>query len=275
VRYTVSATNADSADPATADTVLRVAHPGQANHNGGQLQFGPDGMLWIGTGDGGGGGDPDGNGQNKHSLLGKMLRLDVDGASGYAIPADNPFATDTSGAPEVWAWGFRNPWRFSFDRVNGDLYIADVGQDFWEEIDIATAASGRGRGANYGWNRMEAMHCYPHDANEACDKTGLVLPAVEYFHGFGACSVTGGYVYRGTSVPALTGFYLFGDYCTGTVQAIKYSGTVITDQRDITSKVSPGSNISSFGEDARGDVFVMSLNGSVYRIVATDSTAIP
>ena len=161
VRYSAAASDPDSADEATADTILKIAHPGQSNHNGGQLQFGPDGKLWIGTGDGGGGGDPAGNGQNKHALLGKLLRLDVSGASGYTIPADNPFATDTSGAPEIWSYGLRNPWRFSFDRQTGDLYIADVGQNQWEEVDVAVTAVQRGRGANYGWNIMEGTHCYP------------------------------------------------------------------------------------------------------------------
>jgi glucose/arabinose dehydrogenase len=194
VRYNVSS-NPDSADEATADTVLKVPHPGQSNHNGGQLQFGPDGMLYAGTGDGGGGGDPDGNGQNKHALLGKILRLDVNGASGFAIPADNPFATDTSGAPEVWSYGLRNPWRFSFDRQNGDLYIADVGQNVWEEVNVATtAATQRGKGANYGWDIMEGTHCFP---SGPCTNPG-VLPFVEYAHVGGACSVTGGYVYRGS-----------------------------------------------------------------------------
>ncbi len=276
VRYNVSSSNPDSADPATADTVLKVAHPTYGNHNGGQLQFGPDSMLWIGTGDGGGGGDPDGNGQDRHSLLGKMLRLDVNGASGYAIPTDNPFATDTSGAPEVWSGGLRNPWRFSFDRQTGDLYIADVGQDRWEEVNVVSTANGRGRGANYGWNRMEGTHCYPQDPNEACNKAGLVQPVTDYIHAFGACSVTGGYVYRGPTVPALLGFYVYADHCAGFVQAFKYTGSGITDLRDISSRVSPGGSISSFGEDARGDVYIMTLNGPVYRIVLNpDTLAIP
>ena len=268
VRYTVSS-DPDSADPATADTVLKIAHPGQANHNGGQLQFGPDGMLYIGVGDGGGGGDPNGNGQNPHALLAKLLRVDVNGASGYAIPADNPFADGVSGAPEVWSGGLRNPWRFSFDRSTGDLYIADVGQDTWEEVDVASSTSGRGRAVNYGWNIMEASHCYPHDANEACTKTGLTSPVLEYLHAFGSCSITGGYVYRGTRVSLLAGYYLFADYCSGMVHAFKYTGSGISNPLDLTQVISPGSAVSSFGQDPKGDVYVMSLNGQVYRIVAS------
>ncbi|HYR13887.1 MAG TPA: PQQ-dependent sugar dehydrogenase, partial [Mycobacterium sp.] len=190
VRYNVSS-DPDSADAATADTVIKVAHPGQTNHNGGQLQFGPDGMLFAGTGDGGGGGDPAGNGQNKHALLGKLLRLNVSGASGYSIPTDNPFATDTSAAPEVWSYGLRNPWRFSFDRTTGDLYIGDVGQNRYEEVDAAPTAVQRGRGVNFGWNIMEGMHCYP---NDPCTSVGQ-LPVVEYAHFGGTCySITGGYM---------------------------------------------------------------------------------
>src|SRR5882762_4611052 len=154
LRYNVSS-DPDSADEATADTILKVPHPGQSNHNGGQLQFGPDGMLFAGTGDGGGRGDPNGNALNKHALLGKLLRLDVSGASGYTMPADNPGATDTSFAPEVWSYGLRNPWRFSFDRLNGDLYIGDVGQDTYEEVDYELHHSA---GKNYGWNIMEGLH---------------------------------------------------------------------------------------------------------------------
>jgi len=261
VRYTVSS-DPDSADEATADTILPVPHPGQANHNGGQLQFGPDGMLWVGTGDGGGTGDPDGNAQNKHALLGKLLRLDVSGASGggYTIPADNPFATDTSGAPEVWSYGLRNPWRFSFDRENGDLYIGDVGQNRFEEVDVSPTAVQRGRGANFGWDIMEGKHCYP---NDPCTTTGI-LPVVEYAHGFGTCSITGGYVYRGSALPVMVGHYFYADYCDGSVHSIRYPGN--TDQLD-WQILSPGSQISSFGQDSRGELYIMSLRGTVYRIV--------
>jgi len=264
VRYNVSATDPDSADPATADTVLKIAHQLAENHNGGQLQFGPDGMLWAATGDGGGAGDPEGNGQNKHALLGKLLRLNVDGASGYTIPADNPFKNDTSAAPEIWSWGLRNPWRFSFDRLNGDLYIADVGQDLYEEVDIAPTAVQRGRGRNYGWNVMEGTHCY---LVTTCSATGMSAPILDYPHTGGACSITGGYVYRGQSAPSLTGLYLYSDYCAGFVRAFKFTGNGITDAHDITAQLDPGNAVSSFGEDAKGDVYIMTLNGPVYRIV--------
>ena len=269
VRYNVSS-DPDSADPATADTVLQVAHSQYANHNGGQLQFGPDGMLYAGLGDGGSGGDPNHNGQNRHALLGKLLRLDVDGASGYAIPTDNPFATDTSGAPEVWAWGLRNPWRFSFDTNNGDLYIGDVGQDTWEEVDVAAALTGGGRGTNFGWNNMEGFHCYPPDPNDACNRTGFASPVVEYTHANGACSITGGYVYRGSKVSLLKGYYLLADYCAGFVRAFKFlGGSNISAPLNLTTAISPGSEVSSFGQDARGELYMMTLGGPVYRIVVT------
>ena len=262
VRYTVSS-DPDSADEATKDTVLRVAHPGQDNHNGGQLQFGPDGMLWVGTGDGGGGGDPAGNGQNKHALLGKLLRLDVNGASGYAIPADNPSGSDTSFAPEVWSYGLRNPWRFSFDRSTGDLYIGDVGQDTWEEVDVSPTAVQRGRGVNFGWNIMEGRHCYP---NAPCDSTHSVLPVLEYPHVLGGCAVTGGYVYRGAAfgATAMVGQYFYADFCNGEVHSFAYPGGA--GLVDWSSLLSPGPNISSFGQDAKGELYILQLSGKVYRI---------
>jgi glucose/arabinose dehydrogenase len=260
VRYKVSS-DRDSADEATADTILRVAHPGQSNHNGGQLQFGPDNMLWLGTGDGGGGGDPDGNGQNKHALLGKLLRLDVSGASGYTIPANNPFATDTSGAREVWSYGLRNPWRFSFDRQTGDLYIGDVGQNRYEEVDVSTTSAQRGRGVNFGWNIMEGLHCYP---NDPCTTIGQ-LPVVEYPHLGNACSITGGYVYRGSALPDLAGNYFYADYCDGSVHSIQYPTN--TTPGDWTTLLSPGGSISGFGQDARGELYILQLTGPVWRIV--------
>jgi glucose/arabinose dehydrogenase len=262
VRYNVSS-DRDSADAATADTVIKIAHPGETNHNGGQLQFGPDNMLWAGTGDGGGGGDPDGNGQDKHALLGKLLRLDVSGASGYAIPADNPGQTDTSFAPEIWSYGLRNPWRFSFDRSTGDLYIGDVGQNRYEEVDVATTALQRGRGANYGWNIMEGKHCYPSDP---CTAVGVV-PVAEYPHFGGTCSITGGYVYRGSALPVLAGNYFYADFCDGTVKSIQ--GASGANPGDWTNLLSPGGNISSFGQDARGELYVVQLDGPIWRIVPT------
>jgi glucose/arabinose dehydrogenase len=265
VRYLVSAADSNVADSLSADTVLAVAHPGQANHNGGQLQFGPDGMLYAGLGDGGGGGDPDGNGQDRHALLGKILRLNVDGASGYTIPATNPFATDTSAAHEIWALGVRNPWRFSFDRQTGDLYIGDVGQGAWEEVDVQPAASAGG--VNYGWNVMEGQHCYP-PGTTGCNQSGLTLPVLEYDHPTG-CSITGGYVYRGARVPLLSGQYLYADYCTHFVRSFVYSAGQATSLRNWTPQLDPGGNISSFAQDQRGELYIMTLGGSLYRIVPT------
>ena len=265
VRYAVSTADPNVADPVATDTVLKVVQP-YSNHNGGLLLFGPDGKLYVGLGDGGSGGDPQGNGQNKHALLGKLLRLDVDGASGYTIPPTNPFVGDTSAAPEIWAWGLRNPWRFSFDRQSGDLYIADVGQGAWEEVDVEPA--GGPGGVNYGWNVMEGMHCY---TGTTCNQAGLTLPVIEYGHTGGACSVTGGYVYRGTRVPALAGHYLYADFCAGFVRSFRYVGSAATDARDWSQRLSPagggGGSVSSFGEDARGEVYVMTLGGALYRIV--------
>jgi glucose/arabinose dehydrogenase len=265
VRYLVSA-DPNVADSLAADTVLKQAQP-FSNHNGGLLLFGPDGKLYVGLGDGGSGGDPQGNGQSRRTLLGKILRLGVDGTNGYTIPADNPFATDTSARPEIWAYGLRNPWRFSFDRLTGDLYIADVGQNAWEEVDVASATSGRGKGLNFGWNVMEGMHCYP--SGTGCNQTGLTRPLLEYGHSGGACSVTGGYVYRGTAVPSLVGHYLYADYCAGFVRSFRYVGGQASDQRDRTAQLDPNGNVSSFGEDSRGELYVMTLGGSLYRVIET------
>jgi hypothetical protein len=262
VRYVVSA-DSNVADSLSGDTVLAVPHPGQSNHNGGQLQFGPDGKLYAGLGDGGGGGDPDTNAQNRHRLLGKLLRLDVAGASGYTIPADNPFATDTSAAPEIWALGLRNPWRFSFDRQTGDLYIGDVGQGAWEEVNVQQAPGVGGR--NYGWNTMEGLHCYP-PGTATCNQTGLALPVLEYDHQIG-CSITGGYVYRGTRVPVLSGQYLYADFCSHFVHALSFSGGQVIDI-DLTTQLDPHGDVSSFAEDGRGELYIITLGGSLYRIVA-------
>jgi glucose/arabinose dehydrogenase len=261
VRYLISS-DPDSAIETSADTILKIAHPGQSNHNGGQLQFGPDGKLWVAIGDGGGGGDPDDNGQDKHALLGKLLRLDVDGTSGYTIPSDNPGASDTSFAPEIWAYGLRNPWRFSFDRQTGDLYIADVGQGAWEEVNVATVTAQRGKGANYGWNIMEGSHCYPADP---CTSVGT-LPTIEYPHTNGACSISGGYVYRGSAVPILAGHFVYADYCTGNVGSFKYPSTAKVDW---SPQLRPGTGVSSFGQDIRGELYILQLNGPVWRIVPT------
>jgi len=261
VRYLVSA-DSDVADATSGDTVLAVPHPVNDNHNGGQLQFGPDGFLYAGLGDGGGGGDPDTNGQNAHRLLGKLLRVDVSGASGYTVPPTNPFANGVAGAPEVWAWGLRNPWRYTFDRQTGDLYIADVGQDQWEEVDVA--AAGSAGGVNYGWNIMEGKHCYN---ASTCNMTGLTLPVLEYSHASG-CAIVGGYVYRGSAVPALAGRYLYSDNCTSFVKSFRYTAGLATELKDYSADVGSLSGVSSFGQDARGELYVLTLGGAVYRIVA-------
>ncbi len=254
-RYTVSG-DPNYADKNSATQILVIPQP-QANHNGGQLQFGPDGYLYIGMGDGGGQGDQHGsigNGQNRNVLLGKLLRIDVTHQDTYAIPPTNPFNT------EVWAFGLRNPWRFSFDRATGDLYIADVGQDTYEEVDFQPAASKGGE--NYGWRSMEGRHCY--DPQEGCDQTGLVLPVAEYSHAVGGCAITGGYIYRGAQYPVLQGQYFFGDYCTGIMWSLQRAG----DQWQMTKRLESGLHISSFGEDVYGEIYVIDLGGGVYRLSA-------
>jgi len=257
-RYTVSA-DSNVADSTSHKLILFVKQP-YANHNGGLVMFGPDGMLYIGMGDGGSGGDPQNRAQNPDSVLGKLLRIDVDGGDPYAIPADNPFAT-SGGAKEIWALGLRNPWRYSFDRSAGLLYIGDVGQNLWEEVDVAPAGSA---GLNYGWNIMEGNHCY---GSGTCSSGGLVLPAVEYDHSNGQCAVIGGFVYRGTRSPALAGQYFYADLCAAWVRSFTYAGGAVTGRTSWTLKVNLGS-VLSFGEDARGEVYVLSSNGTVYGISA-------
>jgi glucose/arabinose dehydrogenase len=259
VRYRASA-NPEVADPTSAAEVLFLAQP-YANHNGGLVTFGPDGKLYIGFGDGGSGGDPQGNGQNRSTLLGKLLRIDVDGASPYAIPPDNPFVGVSGVRGEIWAYGLRNPWRFSFDRESGDLYIADVGQSAREEVDVE-AAGGAG-GANYGWNVMEGLICY---GTASCAQTGLTLPVIDYPHADGACSITGGYVYRGQALPVLRGRYLYADYCAGWVRSFTLVGGQATDPRDWPD-LAPGSGVTSFGHDGRGELYIMTQGGALYRIV--------
>jgi len=255
----------DVADASSESVLLPVAQP-FANHNGGQLAFGPDGFLYIGLGDGGSGGDPMGNGQSLATLLGKILRIDLNGGSPYSIPADNPFAATAGPAQrgEIWSYGLRNPWRFSFDRANGDLYIGDVGQNAFEEIDVSPAAAGAGRGLNFGWNRTEGTHCYP-NAAASCDRTGLTPPVLDYSHDDG-CSVTGGYVYRGTAIPSLVGSYFYADYCGGWVRSFRFADGKATDRQE-WSALSPGGSITSFGQDAAGELYVLTREGGVYRIV--------
>ncbi len=261
-RYRVSPGNANAADPATEEIVLAVPQP-FVNHNGGQIVFGPDGYLYIGTGDGGGAGDPSGNGQNPGTLLGKLLRMDTEsGAVPYGVPADNPFVGAAGFLPEIWAWGLRNPWRFSFDRRTGDLYIGDVGQNAVEEVDFQPAGS-RG-GENYGWNVMEGADCF---AGAGCDTTGLTLPAAQYGHTRG-CSVTGGVVYRGADDSVLQGIYFYGDYCNGRIWGLRRRGAAWENAVLLEPPAAP-LNVSSFGEDEAGNVYVANYaNGDLLRIVA-------
>lgn len=264
MRYTVSA-DPNVGDAATADTVLEIDHHTYANHNGGLLLFGPDGFLYIGTGDGGSGGDPLGNGQDSTKRLGKILRIDVSSLP-YTIPASNPFKSRPPAAPEVWAYGMRNPWRFSFDRQTHDFYIGDVGQDAYEEVDRAPA--GDPGGHNYGWNTMEGMHCFPPGAS--CSQTGLTLPILEYTHGPAdaiGCAIIGGYVYRGSLAPELSGRYLYADLCSGFVRSFKWTGAV-SDELDLTAEVGSYPGVDSFGEDARGELYLVVGDGSLYRFEA-------
>jgi glucose/arabinose dehydrogenase len=261
-RYTVSSGDPNVADTTTRLPILGVTQP-YTNHNGGLLLFGTDSLLYVGLGDGGSAGDPQGYGQNQNTLLGKILRLDVRGATAqapYAIPAGNPFVGQAGKRGEIWAYGLRNPWRFSFDRVAGRLYIGDVGQNREEEIDIADAGQA---GLNYGWNTMEASLCYPSDP---CSSAGLVLPRIEYDHSAsGGCAVTGGYVYRGTMIPEIVGHYFYSDYCSGWLHSFRFDGTRLTDFAEWN--VPNVGNISSFGEDAAGELYLTSFNGTVYRLV--------
>lgn len=256
----------DTADPASEKVWLTIPQP-YANHNGGMIAFGPDGYLYIGMGDGGSGGDPQGNGQNPSALLGKLLRIDVTPPAGgtrataYAIPADNPFAGQAGWAPEIWALGLRNPWRFSFDRKTGDLWIGDVGQNLWEEIDFQPASSTGGE--NYGWNRYEATHPYPPDSAPAAGD--FTMPVLEYDRQTGQ-SVTGGYVYRGSAQPAFWGTYFYADFSVGRIWGLQRTvhGAIQTQLlTDIDGL------ISSFGEDDDGELYVVDYQGgTVYRMVA-------
>jgi len=267
-RYQVTA-DANQADPAGQFIVLQIEQPAR-NHNGGMVLFGPDGYLYIGTGDGGGGGDRYGNGQNPETLLGKMLRIDVtsDPQQPYVIPADNPWVTaDWHGADvrdEIWAMGLRNPWRYSFDRATGDLWIGDVGQNQFEEINYTpTASTG---GLNYGWPIMEASACY-NSSGDDCAEADFVLPVAEYSHR-GHCSVTGGYVYRGTAFPVLQGVYLFGDYCSGAIWATWFADT---GQWQTELLLESDASLSSFGEDENGELYITDMaSGTLSRLVAVE-----
>jgi glucose/arabinose dehydrogenase len=256
-RYRVSS-NANVADLSSASLVLTVEHSQFSNHNGGQLAFGPDGMLYAGTGDGGSGGDPSNNGQNRATLLGKLLRLDVRTAP-YVIPPDNPYRTSTTFRPEIWAYGLRNPWRFAFDRTTNLLYIGDVGQGQWEEIDAIAAATAP---VNYGWRIMEGGQCFQ---ASTCDRAGLTLPVHTYSHADG-CSVTGGFVYRGTRLSGLQGRYFYADYCAGWLRSFFLQNGSATEHK--TWAIGSVGSVLSFGEDSAKELYILSGNGKVYRLEA-------
>jgi glucose/arabinose dehydrogenase len=262
--YRVSASNPDRVDGSSGRTLLRVKQP-YANHNGGHIAFGPDGYLYVGFGDGGSGGDPGNRAQSRGTILGKILRIDVNrrtGSLAYGIPSTNPYV-GRSGLDQIWAYGLRNPWRFSFDRTTGDLWIGDVGQGSWEEVDRALASSGRnaGRGVNYGWRVMEGAHCFR--PASGCVRTGKTLPLTEYGHSNGRCSVTGGYVYRGRTYPDLVGAYFFADYCSGEIWYVdRGASRGVAPRRAIDTNT----RITSFGEDEAGELYVSSAEGTVYRV---------
>lgn len=257
-RYLVSG-DPDVADPGSARPVLAVAQP-FANHNGGQLSFGPDGMLYVFLGDGGGAGDPQGNAQNPSTLLGSILRLDVDGGDPYRIPADNPFVGMAGARGEIWAIGLRNPWRSAFDPAAGMLYVADVGQSSREEVN---AVAEDAAGVDYGWNILEGTICYP-PGTPSCDAIGTVAPVLEYDHGEG-CSISGGFVYRGARLPGLVGHYFYSDFCSGFLRSFRLQGDVAVDGRDWD--VGNLGSVTSFGVDDAGEMYVTSANGTVYRFV--------
>jgi glucose/arabinose dehydrogenase len=260
-----SSADSDVADPGSERQLLFVGQP-FANHNGGGLAFGNDGMLYAGLGDGGGAGDPQRNGQDLSTPLGKLLRMDVDHGSPYGVPADNPFLATAGAFPAIWAYGLRNPWRFAFDRATGDLYIADVGQAAVEEIDVGLA-SGHG-GENYGWNIWEGSSCFR--PATGCPMAGFTFPVVEYGHGEG-CAVTGGVVYQGCRMPGYAGTYFYGDYCSAFVRSFRFQGGAVTDRSDWTSSLGSGAGlrqISSFGTDGDGEIYIVDYAaGAVYKVV--------
>lgn len=257
-RYSVSAAEPNRADPGSAALVLGFDQP-YGNHNGGHVLFGPDGMLYIPTGDGGSRADPQGNGQNPNSFLGKILRIDVDGGDPYSVPADNPFVGDPGVRPEIWALGLRNPWRVAFDEEENLLFVADVGQNAYEEITVVPADEG---GLNYGWNRMEGTHCFEPEDN--CSQEGLTLPVVEYPRSQGI-SITGGVVYRGSDIPELQGRYLYADFGRDWIRSFRFENGAA--QGDAELDVNGVSSISSFGVDSEGELYAVSLSGRVYRFV--------
>jgi glucose/arabinose dehydrogenase len=256
-------------NPATRRPLLTIPHPDHNNHNGGQLQFGPDGYLYAGTGDGGGGGDPDENAQNLDSLLGKLLRIDPRPSANapYTVPPDNPFV-GASGRDEIWAYGLRNPWRFSFDRSTGNLLLGDVGQNDWEEVDFAPTSSGRGRGTNFGWDCREGTHEFE---PAGCEGGSFTDPIFEYSHASGGCSITGGYVSRDPGVPELAGRYLYADLCLGQIRSLVPGFPATGDRSEGLTVSQP----SSFGQDSCGRIYVTSLGGSVFRLTGSAPTSCP
>jgi glucose/arabinose dehydrogenase len=253
--FKVSKENPNVADP-TEKILLTIDQP-FSNHNGGLNKFGPDGFLYIGMGDGGGAGDPQDNGQNLDTLLGKLLRLDVDSQSPYTVPQDNPFVGQRGARPEIWAYGLRNPWRYSFDRCTGRLFLGDVGQNKYEEVDLIE------KGKNYGWRLMEGAHCF--NPSQGCSQVGLELPIAEYDHSSG-CSITGGYVYRGKKYVDLIGRYFFGDYCGGQMWALAQDAN---GAWKMTILSAAGFSLSSLGEDQDGELYVVDYGGAIYRLTAS------
>ena len=260
-RFSVTAEDHDLADAKSESIIIEAAQP-YANHNGGQIIFGPDGLLYIGLGDGGSAGDPKGNGQDLSTLLGSILRIDVSASGaggGYTVPVDNPFVGVQGARPEIWAYGLRNPWRFTFDRLTGELWAADVGQNALEEVDVIAP------GGNYGWNVMEGSECFG-TRGDSCDPEGFEPPVVEYGRDDG-CSITGGYVYRGSRLPSLQGQYIFGDYCSGKVWAFsRQPGGAVRAVDKSDELLDTSHKISSFGEDSNGEIYVISLVGGIYTL---------
>lgn len=251
-RFSIDSIENNRADPGSETIILQVNQPFQ-NHNGGMIAFGPDNYLYIALGDGGSGGDPAGNGQNRNTLLGSILRIDVsDPSVTYSIPQDNPFHGVEKVMDEIWAYGFRNPWRFSFDRDTGSLWVGDVGQGDFEEVDIVE------KGGNYGWNIMEGPDCFSPRSN--CSGAALEVPLVYYSHAEG-CSITGGYVYRGPVV-SLFGAYIYGDYCSGNIWVLRLDGQTVIEQGLL---INSNLQISSFGEDEEGELYILSFDGKIYR----------
>ena len=257
-RFSVPPGSAE-ADPESELVLLEIRQP-FSNHNGGQIAFGPDGYLYVGLGDGGRAGDPFGNGQDRSTLLGSILRIDVGTVGergGYGIPPDNPFRAAGDGSrPEIWAYGLRNPWRFSFDPETGDLWAADVGQNLYEEVDLIEP------GGNYGWNAMEGNSCF--SPRTGCSTEGLTRPVVQYGREDG-CSITGGYVYRGSRLPQIKGAYVYGDFCSGRIWALRYDGSVVTEHLEL---VDSDLRISSFGLDESGELYILSFDEKIYRLVS-------